>query len=242
MTSESANLAEAKGGGTLAIMAKAARPGAVKTRLAACLPPDAIIGLYRCLLEDTMALAQSIDGVAAAIVCPAADVDELRRAVDGNMQVVAQDGVGLAAGLESVFERFSALGQQRIVAFNSDTPHLPASVLREAFDVLGSCDVVVGPTHDGGYYLVGATTAHPGLFAGNAMGTASALDALLIRSRELGLTVLTTTKFYDIDVSADLTRLAAELRLAPERAPRTARWLKERELAAAQFRTGTGEV
>ena len=224
MALESGNL-----GSILVIMAKAVRPGAVKTRLAACLPPDAIPELYRCLLEDTIALAQSVEGVAAAIMCPAADLEELRQAVNGNMPVVAQDGVGLAAGLESVFQRFSAQGRRRIIAFNSDTPHLPAAVLRQAFDTLGWCDVVVGPADDGGYYLVGATAAHPGLFAAGAMGTASALDVLLLRARQFGLTVRTVDEFYDIDVPADLTRLAQDLRAAPERAPRTARWLRERE-------------
>src|SRR5215472_5247066 len=92
------------GSRTLVIMAKAARAGAVKTRLGACLPADAITGLYRCLLEDTMALARSLDGVATAIMSPAADAQELRRTVDGSMEVVPQKGSGLAAGLESVFE------------------------------------------------------------------------------------------------------------------------------------------
>ena len=227
---------------TLVIMAKAVRPGAVKTRLAACLPTQSIARLYRCLLKDTMALARSLDGVTPAIMCPADDVEELRRMVDGNMQVVAQNGAGLAAGLESVFERFSAEGRPRIIAFNSDSPHLPVAILRQAFDALGSCDVVVGPTHDGGYYLVGATSAHPGLFAAGAMGTASALDTLLARAQTLGLSVQTTAEFYDVDVPADLARLAAELRLAPERAPRTAGWLKEWERTAAQLRSGAGQA
>lgn len=216
----------------LVIMAKAVRPGAVKTRLAACLPPDEILGLYRCLLEDTAALAQSLDGVATAIMCPVADVEELRRMMNGNVQVVAQEGAGLAKALESVFDRFSAQGPRPVIAFNSDTPHLPAAALLHAFDVLESCDVVVGPTHDGGYYLVGATAAHPGLFAASAMGTASALDALLQRARELGLTVRAIDQFYDIDLPADLNHLEAELRETPERAPRTAAWLRERERAA----------
>jgi len=60
---------------TLVIMAKAPRPGVVKTRLSACLPPTSILGLYRCLLEDTLAVAQSLDGVEAAIMCPTGDVD-----------------------------------------------------------------------------------------------------------------------------------------------------------------------
>jgi glycosyltransferase A (GT-A) superfamily protein (DUF2064 family) len=218
---------------TLVIMAKAVRAGAEKTRLGACLPAHAITGLYRCLLEDTMALARSLDRVETAIMSPAADIEDPSRMTGYGMQVVAQKGDGLAAGLASVFEHFSAAGRQRIVAFNSDSPHLLSSVLRLAFDTLGSCDLVVGPT-DGGYYLVGAKAAHPGLFAASAMGTANALETLLGRAQALGLAVRSTDEFYDIDLPADLTRLAEELRLAPERAPRTALGLAEWARTAAQ--------
>jgi hypothetical protein len=174
-----------------------------------------------------MALAQSLDGVEIAMMCPASDVAELSRFAGGGVRVVGQTGEGLGAGLTSVFAHFAARGGQRIVAFNSDSPHLPPSALLKAFDALAACDLVVGPTHDGGYYLVGAAKSHPGLFASSAMGTASALEVLLARAGSLGLAVRTTDPFYDIDVPADLSRLAEELRLAPERAPRTARWLAQ---------------
>ncbi len=103
-------------------------------------------------------------------------------------------------------------------------------------------DVVVGPTYDGGYYLVGAKASHPTLFASDGMGTSSALEKLLSRARALGLSVGLADPFYDIDVADDLNRLAAELRLAPARAPRTAEWLKEWELVTAQSRTGSGDL
>jgi hypothetical protein len=74
------------------------------------------------------------------------------------------------------------------------------------------------------------------------MGTSSALERLLSRVRALELSVGFVDPFYDIDVADDLTRLAAELSLAPETAPRTAMWLKEWERLAAQLRTGTGEL
>jgi uncharacterized protein len=209
----------------LVIMAKAPKAGMVKTRLAACLSPPEIIALYRCLLEDTVALAQSLDGVETAIMSPACDIEELSRVTGGAVCVVGQTGEGLAQALTSVFAHFAAAGGRRIVAFNSDSPHLPASALRMAFDALRSCDLVIGPTHDGGYYLVGATASHPGLFEGSPLGTASALEALLARASSLALSVCFTDTFYDVDVAADLSRLADELLLAPERAPRTAKWL-----------------
>ena len=209
----------------------------VKTRLTSNLSVGAATELYRCLLDDTLALARSLNGVNVSILCPAPDVEDLMQVAQGAVDVVAQKGDGLAAGLTSVFAHFTSPGAQRVVAFNSDSPHLPASILEGAFEALTDHDVVVGPTHDGGYYLVGAKAAHPALFDRDGMGTESALDALLARARGLQLSVAFTDPFYDIDVEGDLTRLAAELRLAPARAPRTAVWLQQWGQAVAQLRT-----
>jgi uncharacterized protein len=236
------NTAHCPGGRTLVVMAKAPRPGAVKTRLAPSLSIEVVTAFYCCLLEDTLALARSLGDVEVAIMCPDSDAHDLAQLTGNEVSVVTQKGEGLAAGLTSVFAHFAALGQQRVVAFNSDSPHLPASILASAFEALTEHDVVVGPTQDGGYYLVGAKATHPALFDGNGMGTKSALEALLARARGLELSVGFTDPFYDIDVESDLTRLAAELRIAPARAPRTAAWLKQWEEAVAQLRTGTADL
>jgi len=227
---------------TLVIMAKAPRLGSVKTRLAESLSMQAVTELYGCLLNDTITLTQALDHVEIAIMCPACDIDDLSRAVAKTVRIVPQTGQGLAAGLASVFNHFATSGQQRVIAFNSDSPHLPAAILETAFDALEARDLVVGPTHDGGYYLVGARASHSDLFASDGMGTANALEALLTRACALGLSVHLTDPFYDIDVRDDLTRLAAELRLAPARAPRTAVWLKQWAQAVALLRTGTADL
>jgi rSAM/selenodomain-associated transferase 1 len=227
---------------TLVIMAKAPRPGTVKTRLTPGLSPEIVTAFYCCLLDDTLALARSLKKarVEVAIMCPESDVNELAQLAGDEVSVVAQNGEGLAAGLTSVFSHFTE-NQRHVIAFNSDSPHLPASVLEGAFETLDAHDLVVGPTHDGGYYLVGAKTSHPTLFAGDGMGTASALERLLSRARALELSIAFANHFYDIDVADDLTQLAAELRLAPARAPRTAAWLREWELAAP-LKTSTKEL
>jgi uncharacterized protein len=236
----------------LVIMAKAPRPGAVKTRLASSLSPAAVTSFYRCLLDDTLALARSmkVSGVEVAIMCPDSDVNELAQLVGNEATVVAQKGEGLAAALTSVFVHFAPdrnedypreahdkkdhprdAHRRRVIAFNADSPHLPQAVLEDAFETLAAHDLVVGPTHDGGYYLIGAKASHTTLFVGDGMGmgTSSALERLLARARALGLSVGFVESFYDIDVADDLTRLAKELRLNPARAPRTAEWLKEWE-------------
>src|SRR5438477_337728 len=200
-----------------------------------------VTDFYCCLLEDTLALARSLSDVEVAIMCPESDVNELAQLAGNNTTVVAQKGEGLVAGLTSVFAHFAGGDHQRTIAFNSDSPHLPRSVLEDAFETLAAHDVVVGPTHDGGYYLVGAKASHPTLFAGDGMGTSGALERLLSRARALELSVGFAPSFYDIDVADDLTRLLEELRLDPARAPRTAEWLKKWELVAAGLRTGTGK-
>src|SRR5437868_11726528 len=241
MKSSSETVGRCSSGGrrVLVIMAKAPRPGAVKTRLAARLSPKAVTEFYCCLLGDTLALARSLGDMELAIMCPESDVNELAQLAGHEANVVAQKGEGLAAGLTSVFTHFADGHQRRTIAFNSDSPHMPRSILEDAFERLASHDVVVGPTHDGGYYLVGANAGHPTLFAGDGMGTSSALERLLSRARALELSVGFADPFWDIDIADDLTRLAEELRLAPARAPRTAGWLKEWELAEPQSRRGT---
>src|SRR5258708_32999702 len=101
---------------TLVIMAKAPKPGMVKTRLAESLPSPAVTALYRCLLEDTLALATSLTSVEVAVMCPEPDQDELAHLLGNTVQVVAQKGEGLAAGLTSVFRHFTAAGRQHLTA------------------------------------------------------------------------------------------------------------------------------
>src|SRR5437764_14505371 len=93
----------------LVIMAKAPRPGAVKTRLAPSLSREAVTDFYCCLLDDTLALARSLDDVQVTIMCPESDVDQLTRfssneASADDVCVAAQKGEGLSTGLRSIFD------------------------------------------------------------------------------------------------------------------------------------------
>ena len=213
----------------------------VKTRLNQSLPPPAVTALYRCLLQDTVTLAKSLDGVDIAIMCPASDTGELALLLGNSPKIVAQKGAGLAAGLTSVFAHFAASSQHHVIAFNSDSPHLPVSFLQSAFHALVTRDLIVGPTHDGGYYLVGARASHATLFENDGLGTDSALERLLARARSLDLSTGFTEPFYDIDVADDLIRLARDLRAAPERVPRTAAWFDEWGPTVAKLASRMGE-
>jgi uncharacterized protein len=224
---------------TIVIMAKAPRIGGVKSRLTQTLAPSDVLELYQCFLDDTVALAQSLQDVDISMMCPSGDVEDLSVAMGERVNVVPQNGEGLAAALTSVFDHF-ATPDRRIIALDSDSPHLPHTVLQSAFDVLASFDLVVGPTHDGGYYLVGAKASYPGLFDNDGMGSRNAFETLLERARALGLSAGFTTTSYDVDVEADLKRLAVELQVAPHRAPRTAAWLRGWKRALADQQSSIG--
>src|SRR5713101_5657658 len=117
MESSSENKAHSPNEGrTLVVMAKAPRPGMVKTRLAQSLSAETVTEIYCCLLDDTLALARSLSDVEVAIMCPATDVNELAQLAGAQLanneaSVVAQKGEGLAAGLTSVFAHFVEIGR-----------------------------------------------------------------------------------------------------------------------------------
>ena len=211
----------------LVIMAKAARPGHVKTRLAGSLPPDDIIDLYKCLIEDTVELARSVTTDALAIVCPSPDMADLSGWLS-DVEVVAQQGSGLAAGLVSAFRIFIGRGYRHVVALDGDSPQISRQTLERGFRLLDSADVVVGPTTDGGYYLVGANASESRLFEQHRLGTGGALNSLIAAARTLKLELALTETAYDVDEPDDLVRLTRELARFPSRAPRTARWLTRR--------------
>jgi uncharacterized protein len=211
----------------LVVMAKAPRAGRVKTRLAPPLSPDAAATLAVAFLTDTIRLAVTLSGIRVALVCARGEATLIRQVVPDGVDVVEQFGCGLAAALDSTFDRFLAAGYQKVIAFNSDSPHIARDTIHAAFAALDTVDLVVGPTEDGGYYLVGAKASYPDLFTAAQLGTSGALDALMRRAAELNLQVASCARMFDVDLPADLVRLAQELRGAPDRAPATAALLAE---------------
>jgi uncharacterized protein len=205
----------------LAIMVKAPRVGRVKTRLGTKYLPEAIVMLYRALVEDTIDLARSAH-LQTVAMCPAGDERDLTDWLPKEIEVVPQRGVGLAAGLLSTFETLCTPSRRRVIAFNADSPHLPAETLESAFAALVQTDVVVGPCDDGGYYLVGAKRPYPGLFDATTMGKESACGALLAQAASRELRVSIVAEHYDIDLPEDVERLARDLAHEPRRARRTA--------------------
>lgn len=220
----------------IAIMAKAPLAGHSKTRLCGELSPEDAARLAGAMLADRCTQIASLGDAMPAVAMATAAVPTL---VPEGFELIVQSGEGLGNALLSASEFFAARGLPSILV-DSDSPTLPLSYFEQATDALcGDCDVVIGPSADGGYYLIGFATPQPALLSEMPWSTPEVTRITLERAKHLGLVVHLLPTWNDIDTPADLAALQASLFHAwwPSR---TAAFLRERELARVQAVYGDG--
>ncbi len=203
--------------------ARAPELGAVKTRLGKTLGDERALALYEAFLDDTCALTQGIG--ARRVLAIAGDVDHPRvqhLAKSQRLAVEPQGDGDLGARMARAIATHVATGP--VVIIGSDAPTLPRAHVHEALDALMACDVVIGPSDDGGYYLIGARVAVPELFADVRWSTPAVLATTL--ERLAGRAHALLPPWHDVDSADDLERLKRELAtLSPSVAPATRRVL-----------------
>ncbi len=178
------------------ITAKAPRPGQVKTRLCPPLGLELAARLSQAFVTDALAHARAADPN-AGLLAPAKDADELRRAFPYT-EVVPQQGVGLAAALEGAVRDGHLL-------VSGDAPSYPAELIRRGVE--SQADLVVGPSLDGGYCLIGMRRFHPAPFREISWSTGDVLAQTLVAAGAAGLRVETLDAHPDVDTFEDLARL-----------------------------------
>jgi rSAM/selenodomain-associated transferase 1 len=214
-------------------MVKAPRAGEVKTRLVPPLSESDAASLAASFAQDTVLNAQRVSGNVLVAYAPADSHADLEAILPSDVLWFAQHGDNLGERLDSVAEHVSSLGFSPFVILGADSPTLPTSFIQEAFKALtsGDSDIALGPTEDGGYYLVGLHSPVLGLFQNIDWSTASAFLQTAANAAKLRLRLRTLPYWYDIDTPADLKRLRDEMRSSEEsrsRAPNTYRWLLDR--------------
>lgn len=197
------------------IMAKAPRAGHAKTRLTSALAPTVAADLYCHFLLDTIEVVRRVLGTTAVLVCPRGDRDDLL-ALDPGLPVIEQDEPGLMRGLAYGIAHGLARGHPAVALINADSPTLPPGHISAAFDALANRDVVLGPTADGGYYLIAASVPCEQLLCEVGFHDAATIcAATLARAETLGLRATAIAPWFDVDLPAELGRLTAQLRDAP---------------------------
>jgi rSAM/selenodomain-associated transferase 1 len=211
------SLASRAGLCALAVMAKAPRPGKVKTRLAPPLTRDESAAINICFLRDTTnnIAAVASAGRAAGVISytPAGDEALFDDLLPAGFALVPQRGDDFGERLLASAEDLFACGYGGVCLIDSDSPTVPAAAFEQAVAELQRPGdrVVLGPSQDGGYYLIGLKRAHEELFSNITWSTSTVFAETVAAARDAKIEVVELPLWYDVDDRATLEMLAEEL-------------------------------
>lgn len=202
----------------LMIFAKAPDPGSVKTRLQPILTPEERARLQEAFLLDTLALTDSLPVRRVLAAAPSVGHPFFVHCSQArSIPLVRQEGESLGDRMRNAFEWGFRQGFQRVVLIGCDAPTLPADFIREAFEDLRHVSVVIGPSRDGGYYLIGARPPLADLFSGVRWGSDQVMLETLKKINAEKMECALLPFWYDIDRPADLILLKEMLELDARR-------------------------
>lgn len=225
----------------LAIMTKAPRAGHVKTRLVPPLTPQEAATLNTCFLRDTanaISTAAHIGnedgekGYGVAVYTPVGSEELYLEIVPPEFGLIPQRGQGFGDRLYAAAEDLFKCGFDAVCLIDSDSPTVRPGIFAQAaqFLHLPGDRIVIGPSDDGGYYLIGLKKPHREMFERIDWSTEQVFDQTMERAAEIGSEVRLLPTCYDVDGSASLHRLCDELLSQNSRndvAPETRKFLKE---------------
>jgi len=223
----------------LAVMTKAPQAGRVKTRLVPPLTPEEAAELNKCFLRDTVAAisiacrrrragdaskmqfehADASHSEAATAACgiavytPVGAESAYTDILPADFSLLPQRGDKFGERLYLAVEDLFKCGFESVCLIDSDSPTVPAENFAEAVELLSTTEdsVVIGPSDDGGYYLIGVKKPHRHLFEQIDWSTERVLNQTMQRATEIGIEVKLLPTGYDVDDDASLRRLCSEL-------------------------------
>jgi rSAM/selenodomain-associated transferase 1 len=201
----------------LAVMAKAPRAGKVKTRLAPPLTPDQAAAINICFLRDTTEniAAVASSGNAAGIISytPIGDEALFDTLLPADFALIPQRGDGFGERLLATAEDLFSCGYGSVCLIDSDSPTVPTAAFEQAIAELAKPGdrIILGPAHDGGYYLIGLKRAHSELFSNITWSTSTVFAETIAAAQAANLEAVILPLWYDVDDAATLDVLTAEL-------------------------------
>ena len=179
--------------------------GAVKTRLASVLGDDLTYKLYQCFLVDISAMTRQVKAQTIIVYSGSEGVSFLDFP---DIQCIRQRGIDIGVRMYNSFLDVFAQGFERCVLTGSDSPDLPVGQVNDAFDKLDSDDLVLGPSSDGGYYLIGCKRQSlcPSIFNGISWNTSEVHTETIKRIDEARLKDAQLPQWADVDEFDDLRK------------------------------------
>jgi rSAM/selenodomain-associated transferase 2/rSAM/selenodomain-associated transferase 1 len=182
------------------------RPGSVKTRLATATGNRFAADFYRICAEHSLKESRKIpNGIRKYVFCAdKSDLPQVRRWLGRGLLYASQSEGDLGQRLEHAFDTVFGHGAGKAITVATDVPELSAEILDEAVSALDNHDIVLGPSHDGGYYLLGMKAIHYEFFKDIPWSTEHVSRKTLNVAEELGFTVHKLPSLMDIDTEEDL--------------------------------------
>ena len=187
------------------------RPGQTKTRLMPVLSGEQCAQLHRAFLQDLNAVYQDLEADLLVAYTPDPHWQALQSLLPCGKQFFQQEGDGLGARMHNALCQAFRWGYESVLLTGSDLPELKKEHLEHAFAVLAQADVVLGPTRDGGYYLVGMKRPCARVFEGHKYGGSTVLESTLAAIADAGLKGALESDCEDVDTPEDLARLSQTL-------------------------------
>ena len=186
--------------------------GQVKTRLSSSLDDETILRLYICFLEDSLEKIRLVDNADCFVGISPSSLSGFFNGIEGSdTRLFNQQGKDLGDKMRQAFVDRFADGYKKVVIIGSDSPSLPVSYINEA--LTSDKDLMLGPSTDGGYYLIAMTGKVSEVFDGVAWGTGHVLDETLDRVKKAGVSLELLPVWYDVDLPEDLKFLKTHLEL-----------------------------
>jgi len=200
-------------GDALIVFVKAPRPGGVKTRLVPVLGDRGAAAFYRALAEAEVRRTRPEGGDYTRLFffAPADAGAEIASWFPGEI-VAPQEEADLGARMAAAFAEAFRRGARRVAIIGTDVPWVTRDIVLGAFRALDRDAVALGPSSDGGYYLLALARPCPGIFEGVPWSTPGVLAATLARAEALGLSVRLLETLNDIDTLEDVRSAWEELR------------------------------
>jgi rSAM/selenodomain-associated transferase 1 len=201
----------------IGIICKTPIPGASKTRLVPVLGMEGAAGLAAAFLSDVAAAIEMVPASCArtgyAVYAPEGTEEKIRPLLPPGFGLVCRRGSTLEHVLYGATRELLERGHDAVVLINGDSPTLPPLTIAAAIAALRRPGdrVVLGPAHDGGYYLIGLKVAHRELFRDIPWSTPAVLEATLEQARRCALAVELLPLWYDVDDVETLQVLVDEI-------------------------------
>ena len=197
----------------LVIFARNPKPGTVKTRLHSRYTPDQAAAIYRAFIRDTVNAATKVNVDRRCVACdPPGSEAELAVLTGPGWVLFPQVSADLGERMYRAARHCFDLGAGRVVILGTDVPSLPPHHVDRAFELLQEHEIVLGPSMDGGYYLVGLARPLHEIFRDIAWSTEHVFRQTLERVRALRLTAGILPSWYDVDTPEQLDHLVDDTR------------------------------